>query len=491
MSRTGGFSERETAAIDRAAEAARRAWSAPGLAVAVVRDGEALLRVFGLRDLGGAEPVTPDTVFALASVSKAFTTTAIAMLVDEKKLAWDEPVRTYLPWFRLRDPAADACVTLRDLVCHRSGMPRHDTLWYAQDWTREETVRRYCAAPHSTSFRSTYEYANIPFMAAALALEAVTGKSWEQFVQQRIFRPLGMKTACIDVRAAQKLPDHASPHEKYRGKHAVLPWLDMCAEAPCGGIIASASDMSRWMEFQLGEGEFRGKRLISKEAFLETHKPCVVIPAENPDKHGFDFGVNISSYCPGWNLHDYRGLTVLDHGGLIDGFTSAATLVKREGLAVAVLCNLSGGTVVHAATRGIVDALLGLPGWNWPKLFKARARAEREEERKKKAEERAKNPRLRGTRPSLPLEAYAGDYDDAAYGRFSVALQDGRLVFTYGLVKLPMKHYHLDTFSFKKDEPGWVSEGKAQFLLNPAGQVTGLRAEGMINCEFRRVAEAK
>ena len=157
MSKTGGFSERETAAIDRAAEAARRAWSAPGLAVAVVRDGEALLRVFGVRELGGAEPVTPDTVFALASVSKAFTTTAIAMLVDEKKLAWDEPVRTYLPWFRLRDPAADACVTLRDLVCHRSGMPRHDTLWYAQDWMREETVRRYCAAPHSTSFRSTYD----------------------------------------------------------------------------------------------------------------------------------------------------------------------------------------------------------------------------------------------------------------------------------------------------------------------------------------------
>lgn len=491
MAKQTSFTEREIAAVDRAAQAARKAWGAPGLGVAVVRDGETLLRSYGLREMNSDAPVTPDTVFALASVSKAFTTAAIAMLVDEGKLKWDEPVRTYLPWFHLQDPAADAGVTLRDLVSHRSGMPRHDALWYAQDWTREETVRRFCQAPHSTPFRSTYEYSNIPYLAAALALEAVSGMTWEQFVSKRIFRPLGMKTAGTDVQDAQKLPDHASPHEKYKGRLTVLPWLDMCVEGPCGGINASARDLGRWMQFQLGGGEFRGKKLISREALSETHKPSAVIPTENPDKHGLDFGTNISSYCLGWTLQDYRGHTMLSHGGLIDGFTSTVALVRRSGLGVAVLCNLSGGSAAPAAVRGILDAALGLPAWNWPRLFKARIQADRAEARKNKAEERQKNPRLRGTRPSLPPSSYAGTYENAAYGTLEVSCEDGRLRLKHACLDLPMKHYHLDVFSFKKDEPGWVSEGKAQFLLDANGHVTGVRTDGLFACEFRRAREDK
>ncbi len=291
-------------AIDRIVERVIKAWKAPGAAAAVVVGDESHARGYGLKEVGKDDPVTPDTVFAIASATKAFTCTAIAMLVDEGKMAWDDPVRKHLPWFRLSDPIADANVTVRDLVCHRTGMPRHDWLWWKSGWDREEIVRRYGLAPSQHPFRTTFEYANIPYLAAGLVIRAVSGLAWEQFVKNRIFDPLGMTSANFGADEALESPDHAAGHHRHKGKVCVVPRVNLDAAGPAGNINASARDMLNWLTFQLGNGEFEGKRLLPVEKLLETRKPHVVVPVENPDQHGFDCGFNINSYCMGWGVRD-------------------------------------------------------------------------------------------------------------------------------------------------------------------------------------------
>src|SRR5712692_3088429 len=295
------------AEIDALMQEALQTWQVPGASVAVVQGDEVIyLKGFGVREQGRDEPVTPETLFAIGSTTKAVTTTAMAMLVDDGKIGWDDPVRKHLPFFRLADPLADENVTLRDLVCHRTGLSRHDMLWYGSPWGREEIVRRIAQVKLDKSFRSTYQYQNIMYLAAGLAVGAASNSTWEEFVQERILDPLGMTGANFSTTVAEKAPDHATPHRKKEETIEGIPWRNLDNVAPAGSINAGVRDMSRWVRFQLGGGTFEGKPLLSAANLAETHTPQMVMRMDDNQKFLLPETTQVS-YGLGWAISDYRG----------------------------------------------------------------------------------------------------------------------------------------------------------------------------------------
>lgn len=473
----------DIAAVDSIVERALRMLGTPGASVAIVKDNDVYVQGYGTKEVGKDEQVTPDTLFALASVTKAFTTAAMAILVDEGKMKWDDHPREHLPFFKLSDPVADANVTLRDLVSHRTGMPRHDFLWYATDWSNEELVRRYGLAPSTQPFRSCYQYTNILYEAAGLAVGAVSGGTWAQFVKDRVFKPLGMENAITSAKELASKADCATPHVRNKTGLIAIPWYDEGGrEAACGGIAASARDMSKWLQLQLNYGEFEGKRIISVENLKETHKPHAVIPFENPDRFGFDNGIQMISYCMGWALISYRGKVLVMHNGQIDGFTSSVVLSPRDKTGFVVLVNHSGAGTIDSITNSLTDFMFGLEKKDWNRHYKDLTKAVIADF---KAKER-QTVRPKGGKPSRKLEAYVGKYEHPAYGTIDVSLTDGKLNVTYYQLSASLKHYHFDTFVGKHDSGYCKWDVKVHFSLNQNGEIALVRVLEPFEAEFQR-----
>src|SRR5579884_3785220 len=305
------------AAIDAILRKTRDFWHAPGIAAAVVRNDKLeYLNGVGVRELGRDKPVTADTLFAIGSCTKAFTATALAILVEEGKAKWDDLVRMHLPWFRLDDMLADRDVRLDDLLCHRIGLASHDMLWYGAPWSIKESVRRMAFLERHTSFRSTYEYNNLAYLAAGLAIEAIAQRPWHIFVQERLFKPLQMRDAVFTSGEALRSPNHARPHgHDDSGKVTVIPWYaDDKQIRASGSIKASVRDLSQWLRFQLADGKMDGKQVVPAAALAETHVPRIPVPLSAADHAA---GAVQSSYALGWHIRDYRGHAIHEHGGAV------------------------------------------------------------------------------------------------------------------------------------------------------------------------------
>lgn len=462
----------ESSQVEQLVREALATWEIPGASVTIVEGDRVHSYGCGVKDLRTGDAVTPDTLFAIASVTKAFTTCALAMLVDEGKLGWDDPVRKHLPWFRLSDPLADANVTVRDLVTHRTGLSRHDMFWYQSPWGREEIVRKCGLVELTKPFRSAYQYNNNMFVAAGLVIEAITGEPWEAFIQERIFNPLGMNTADCSSSIAEQAPDHATPHRKRRGQPLTpIPWLRFDSEGPGGTINASAREMSAWLRLQLANGTVNGKRLVSEENLLETRTPQMVIRTDAAEKPILEMSeTNQQTYGMGWTIWDYRGHGIHSHGGAIDGFRSVLALVPRRKLGVVVLVNGSP-TNAHVAIRNtLLDRLLGLEPKDWNGLLKDQfdqalaKEVEREQERAGK--------RRSDTRPSREIEVYQGEYAHPAYGPARVEGGEDGLTLSWNSFRLPLAHWHHDTFLLKDEDAG-VDE-LVRFTLDADGNVTSL-----------------
>lgn len=450
-------SKLDRAGVEAVAKDSLERWQAPGLAVVVVLGDEVFVQGFGMREKGKDAPVTPDTIFALASITKAFTATAVGILADDGKADWDDPVRKHLDWFRLEDPLADRDVTLRDLLCHRTGVGRHDVLWYRAGWPIEETVRRMAHLEPANSFRSRYQYNNLAYAAAGLAVGQAAGKPWHEFVRERIFTPLGMKNAVFTATEAKARPDHATPHRR-----DPISWYpDEKQVRASGSIKASARDMVPWLQMQLGGGQYEGKRVISAASLAETHKPQIVAPmgaaaakmAESTQ----------SSYGLGWHVADYRGYRVIDHGGSNDGFRGRVILVPRARLAIALLTNCEEGDMLAAAGNRLLDHLLGLKPKDWAAFYK----------KKPKGDPAPKVTRKTGTKPSRELSAYAGKYRDPAYGELVIEEKGKELYLAWSSFRVPLSHFHYDTFQAKaKDEANRrMNDELATFALDEDGNV--------------------
>ena len=273
----------DVAPFDAILDDALKTWRVPGVAAVIVRDDEVIyLQGAGVRESGKIDPVTPDTLFAIGSLTKAFTTTAVAQLIDDGKAGWDDPVRKHLPSFRLSDPLADRDVTLRDLLCHRTGLARNEPLWYNAPWSLEESVRRLAFVEPSHSFRSTYEYNNLCYIAAGLAVGSASKSTWREFVQKRQLDPLDMSGVLFTRSAVLLAPDHATPHRRNADdKVETISWFaDDDKVRGSGSIKAGVRDLSKWVRFQLAGGVLDGKRLVSASALAETHTPQIVMPPD-------------------------------------------------------------------------------------------------------------------------------------------------------------------------------------------------------------------
>ena len=465
--------------FDKAAHDAVAAWQFPSIAVAVVQDDKVVfLKAYGVKEIGKPEPVTIDSIFQIGSTTKAFTTTAMAMLVDEKKIDWDDPVRQHLDYFRLSDPCADSQVALRDLVSHRTGLSRHDELWDNSPLSREEILRRVAGLKPSKPIRTAYQYNNIMFMAAGDVVAAASKMSWDDFVRARLFEPLGMahtRTAFAEWARS----DHATGHRFDKGVVSVQVALDDTNLAPAGSIKSSARDMAQWLRFQLANGAIGDKRLVSEQALGETKAPQLALRLDKAARELNPF-TNLQSYAMGWNVQDYRGELLIAHGGALNGFRTQVALLPERHAGVVVMANSGRAVGVSALRNTLLDEILhAAPARDWNAAYLAAEK--KAEERAEQAKKDREAKRVKDTHPSRDLAAYAGTYHDAAYGDAHVALENGGLVFRWNRLAIPMTHYNYDTF-LAVSEADDVDE-TVQFVLGSDGNVKTMSIFGQ---EFAR-----
>lgn len=456
-------------AVDRIMVETMRAWHAPGAAVAIVRNDRIVyIKGYGTKDLTTMAPVTPDTLFQIASASKAFTTTAMGMLVDEKKLAWDDGVRKYVPYFRLDDPCADAQVTLRDVVSHRTGLSGHDELWDGTPLSRDEVIRAVGQVNLSRQLRTGYQYQNIMFVVAGEALAAASGTSWDELMRTRIFEPLQMtRTRTLDA-DWQSETDRAVGHRFDRaGERAVVQKPIATSNLGSAGAIKStARDMANWVRFQLAEGTFDGKRLISPESLNETRTPHTIIRLQGSSK-GNNPESNLHSYGLGWFVQDYAGTLLVSHSGSLNGFRTHVDLLPKQNAGFIVWINIGRSSATVAMRNALLDLLLARPSRDWNAYYLALDKKQDDAAQARRAERDAK--RRADTKPSHELTAYAGTYVSPAYGTATITADGDRLTLRWNHLTIPLSHYHYDVFTAVSEED-FVDE-QVEFATAADGEI--------------------
>jgi CubicO group peptidase (beta-lactamase class C family) len=447
------------------------AWKVPGLAVAAVEDGQVIVsQGFGLRDVSGGPEVTPRTLFAIGSCTKAFTAMGLAILADEGKLDWDAPVRTYLPAFRMHDVVASERMTPRDLVTHRSGLPRHDKVWYCSSLSRRELFERLRYLEPSKDFRSVWQYQNLMFMTAGYLVGEIAGQSWEEFTRARILDPLGMSASNFSVKISKQQPDHALPHKEEDEKVVAIPFCNIDSIGPAGSINSNVEDMARWLLLNLNKGRHGDSRIVSEAQLAQMHAPQMVMP--DPLAGKYPELSNLIAYGLGWCLQPYRGHTLIWHTGGIDGFTSIVVLLPDENAGIVVLNNISS-SLPRILALNLCDRLLGLVEIPWSDRFKSVV--DEAKETTQKAKEQSASGRIAGTQPSHSLQDYVGEFEHPAYGVVSLRLEGERLMGRRDDLTFSLDHYHYDIFEltlFGESE----ERLKLSFTTNVKGDIDGFTA---------------
>lgn len=454
-----------------------KTFEVPGLSVAIVKDGQILFsKGYGVRRLGETTPVDSRTIFGIASNTKFFTGTALALLVEDGKISWDAPVINYLPSFLLWDPYATREITVRDLLCHRCGLGlgAGDLLWWPpSDYDRKEIFKRLRFIKPASSFRSTYAYNNLMYLVAGEVIEAASGLSWEDFITQRILEPLGMKDTSARISDLEKKDNVAATHAEVEGVvRLVKPFL-VDTINPAGGIISNADDMARWVKCHLNEGQIDGgKRLFSERTVRELAMMLVPRPVSPAPPELPHLKANFSGYGHGIGLRDYRGWKVLQHTGGLPGYVSQVTMLPDLELGVVVLTNQEASEAFGAITYSILDFYLNTPAFDWVGAFQKFK--ERRQKEIREMEKKAEATRDATSKPSLPIEKYAGVYRDDWYGDIEITWtgEKLRLRFTHtpSLVG-DMIHWQYNTFVVRWDDRELRADAYITFNLNHEGAI--------------------
>ena len=454
-----------------------KTFEVPGMAVAIVKDGKILVaKGYGVRKLGDPTPVDEFSLFGIGSNTKAFTTAALATLVDDGKLSWDDPVYQRLPGFVMYDPYVSHEMTIRDLLTHRSGMGLGEgdlLFWPHTTYTREDVIYKLRFMKPQSSFRSHYAYDNLLYMTAGQIIPAVTGVSWDDFVRQRIFGPVGMTHSNVSNAGIKPGDDVAYPHSRVEGKLQVVPFEDLDNAAPAGSINSCAADMAKWVQLQLNRGKFadREGHLFTEQRSREMWTPQTILPTGNPPAALAGLKSNFADYALGWGLRDYHGRKLVGHTGGLLGFVSRVMLVPEENLGVVVLTNAEEGGAFDSILFHVLDYYLRLPPTDWIAGFKAI----KDQEEKEAAEtmKKAEGARAADSKPSLPLEKYAGTYNDAWYGPITIRSENGGLVISFDHTPSmvgDLQHWQYDTF-----KAHWrvrtIEDAFITFSLNPDGSI--------------------
>lgn len=463
--------KRELKALDQYFEQSLADWEVPGMAVAIVKNGQIIFeKGYGVRSTETNTPVDEHTAFAIASNTKAVTAAALAILVDEGKIAWDDKVQKYLPWFQLYDPYVSANLTIRDLLCHRSGLETFsgDLLWYGSQHNRRAVLERARFLKPKYGFRAQYGYQNILFLAAGEIIPEVTGQSWEAFITERILTKLNLTHTYLSTSDLDRAGNVAAPHNDVKGKQQPVAWVNWDNIAPAGSIITSVNDWAQWLMLQLGEGSFKGNEIWSKARTREMwtmHTPKEI----SEGRQKLYPTMQYSGYGLGWELFTHHGRKVVAHGGGYDGMVSRSVMVPEEGLGMIVVTN-TNTILSYAMTYRILDVMLGVrkPD-DWSATFHELVKANEKEEDPDRLNGVA---RIADTQPSHDLELYAGTYVDQMYGNLEVRLVGDQLMFQFEptpIFRGTLRHYHYDTFRLNWSTQMMLPSGLARFVLGDNG----------------------
>jgi CubicO group peptidase (beta-lactamase class C family) len=446
-------------------------WNVPGIGVGiVVKDRLVFAKGYGYRDYGKKLPFTSKTTVPIASNTKLFTAVACGLLIEDGKLAWDEPVRKFVPSIQFYDDELNRQVSIRDMLSHRTGITRHDTIWYKSDFTRRELFERLKYLEPTKPLRTTFLYNNMMYASAGYIVELLSGKTWEDFVRERILTPLGMNSTLYTIDDMVRQPDHGVPYTERRDSFELyeIPYYrEVAGLGPAGAITSNLEDMSRWVIALLNSGMIDGRQVLPASVIKETLAPAIALP--NAALEAFGWGEMLNSvYGTGRVSASYRGHLLAFHGGDLNGFHSQVSLMPQDGIGVVVLViGDHAAPLYDDVSYEVYERLLGLSHTPW---------SERELEIRKKDKEAAKAARAKagmdrvpGTKPSHALADYAGEYEHPAYGVLTISEKDQGLFFDFHKIRLPLSHFHYDRFETPDDEQD--GRWSVSFQTNPQGDV--------------------
>ncbi|MBK6346329.1 MAG: serine hydrolase [Bacteroidales bacterium] len=463
----------KTTELDAYFSEALKTWNVPGMAVAIIKnDTIVLLRGYGVKEIGKPGKVDENTLFAIASNTKSFTATAMAMLVDEGRLKWDDKVVDYLPWFRLYDPYVTLNMTIRDLLTHRSGLETFsgDLIWYGSSYSRDEVIKRASLLKPHYGFRAAYGYSNIMYLAAGQIIASVSGMTWDEFIRLRILKPLEMIQTNTSITKLDLKGNTAMPHNDVDDHVISINYLNWDNIGPAGSINSSAAEMIKWIQFQLKKGQWDGRELVSDKSLRELWSPQTIQRVSTFSEKLWP-STHFKSYGMGWGLMDYHGKKVISHSGGYDGMISFSGFVPEAGLGFVILTN-KNSSLYYPLSYKILDTYLSDEKTDWSSKFYELTEKNQKAEQKEKEEESLK--RIPGTTPTLPLEKYAGSYVSEIYGEARIHIKDNQLYLNFiptPMFHSPLVHWQYNTFSIKFPDVPSLPEGKAAFILDSSGGI--------------------
>lgn len=455
--------EKQLKGFDAYVENTLKAMNAPSVAIAIVKNGKIVYaKGYGYRDVEKKLPADENTLYAIGSSTKAFTSTSIGILVDEGKLEWEKPVINYMPEFKLKDDYITQHITTVDMLSHRTGLPRHDFVWLYNKGTRKEMLERMQYFDFSAGFRQTFQYNNFMFMAAGYMIEKISGETWETFVKEHILTPLKMDHTFYTNANMFKTENYAEPYIYNNDSLTKMDFFDFdeIGMAPAGAIKSNVLDMGNWLIMNLNGGTFDGKEIIKKATLEELQSPQMVVGGISSLAE-----YTFSAYGMGWFLDTYRGHLRVSHGGNINGFTAEVALYPRDSIGLVVLVNQNNSSVNGVLRNVIFDRLSGMSDIDW--TTRVKTQLDKQKTATKGVDEEDMYMK-KNTKPSHDLKDYAGIYSNQGYGTPEITLNGDTLYIKYGGDPAPLKHYHYDVFSYN-DKFG--NDWKIQFLMNQHGDI--------------------
>lgn len=444
-------------------------WNEPGAGVAIISKGELVyVKGFGYRDYGNKLPVTKNTLFQIASNTKLFTTIAAGMLVEEGIFKWDKPINESVPELEFYNDFLNNQVTLRDMLGHKTGISRHDMIWFQSDFSRKELFDRVRYLEPSIPLRLDFIYNNLMYTAVGYSIELRTGKTWEEFVKERILLPLEMNNTVFSIAEMQKTKDYGVPYNEKRDTTLLykIPLKeDGAAVGPAGSIITNLDDLSHWVIALMNEGKYKNKEVIPNSIIEETLKPGIAFSNTELEEKGYNERLN-SVYGMARNIEIYKGHVLTKHGGAMPGFHSQVIIMPYDDIGIITFSIGDHGASLGNTIIGynLVDRLLGLEQTDW----NGRILADhiKEKELFQKARSQVGFDHVEGTSPSHPIKDYVGVFTNEAYGQFIVDYKKDSLYFNFRNTILPLAHYHYNRF----DTPDNEDFGKWSINFNISSQ---------------------
>lgn len=471
--------------IDAYIENVLKKFEVPGVSISVVKNGKTLLaKGYGVKELGKKDLVDEHTLFCIASNSKAFTATLLAILVEERKIGWKDLVVDHLPWFKMADPYVTNHLTVEDLLVHRSGLGlgAGDLLQFPPTtYTAKEIVERLRYLPLATSFRDSYAYDNALYVVAGELIKEVTGKSWEQNIEDKIFKKIGMNQSITRISDLMKQRNIAYPHTRVDGvvvKGENFPDIRMGdVSNAAGGISSNAVDMAKWLKLQLDSGKYDNGKLFKPATAKRLWTIVTPMPIPRPTALLAPLNFSYLGYALGFRVHDFRNHQLVTHtGGLSGAYYSRVTLVPELGLGISVLTNQESRDTFEAITNHLLDYFMGYNSFDW---LDAHWKTEKRREARMAAIDRKSSAQRDSlSKPSLQLKDYVGTYRDAWYGDVTVALKNGELTIVFDQTPSfvgTLQHWQHNTFVARWNNRSLKSDAFMTFVIGPEGKIEEVR----------------